>query len=57
MDFGDFVLLMEMKGSSNDTFHRGRQKIEEAKEQLKQHFPDDLEKFKTPLQNLFSTNT
>jgi hypothetical protein len=34
-----------MKEISNKTFHREWMKVKEAKEQLKQQFSNDLEKF------------
>jgi hypothetical protein len=47
MDFEDVILLMEIKGISNDTFHRGWQEIDEAKEQLmNQQFPGDMKQYK-----------
>ena len=53
MVFKDMVLLIEMKGDSNDTFHKGWQKVNEIKEQLKnQQFPVGMEKYKDSLQSL-----
>lgn len=54
MNFKDIILLMEMKGTSNNTFHRKWQKINEAKQQLmNQKFSDNMKKYKDPLQKFF----
>ncbi|RIA88285.1 hypothetical protein C1645_739519 [Glomus cerebriforme] len=42
-----------MKKTSNDTFHKDWQKIEEAKEGLTKEFSDDMKKYKNPLQTFF----
>ena len=47
---------MEMKGDSNNTFHGGWQKIEETQQLIKQQFPSNMEKFKSPLHKLFSAS-
>src|SRR5438132_335857 len=53
MVFEDIVILFELKGDCNNTFHQGWKKVNELKEQLEdQQFPAGMEKYKDPLQNL-----
>ncbi|CAB4408395.1 unnamed protein product [Rhizophagus irregularis] len=55
MDFKDVVLLFELKGNGNDTFHQNWQKFEEIKKNLKdQQFPFRTEKYKDSLEKLIN---
>ncbi|GES90320.1 hypothetical protein GLOIN_2v1486702 [Rhizophagus clarus] len=56
MQIGDFELLLEIKNTSNDTFRKGWQKVEEARAPLNGPFPDDLKKYINPLQKLLNSS-